>query len=183
FAQEIDQTWISHLQSMLARLGDGDRIEQTANVSRRVYHVFSVWRRIERFSARLDPSFYGFRRAVENDKPAGLAFSVWFTYALIVFLGYNIWIFTIAGGGGAAAQEFGDLRLAFGVMIVAALPLLISVALRLRENAIAVADRLERALLDEGGLRRRARYADLDPYPLVIERHRSALDDLKHLIT
>ena len=183
FAKEIDQWWIDHLRAMLARLGDGDRSVQTDNVSRRAYHILCVWRRIERFSARLEPSVAGYRGAVEETRPLQFAIRAWIGYAIIVFLGYNLWILTVAGSGGAGAQDFDDLRRVFDILILLALPAIMTAAWRLRISARAVGDRIEDALLMQGGVRRRAHYADLDPYPLIVERHRSALDDLEHLIT
>ena len=201
YDKEVYGHWLDDLQHILSRMGDGDRNDVAQNTATRSYHALMIWRRIERLAARVEPLWSDFRDdnfiQYSNANPV-IAFARWFLSGIFILL-----IVTSSMQEQALAGQLSyDMvepflpMMAFAVLVVSLIPVTV-VFLRLRRQAKESADKLESAIKNlsveevkrrievkkKGGAvglsDREEKYAHLDPIPALIERYRSALDDLK----
>ncbi len=201
FDQHIDQHWARDLKELLARIGDGDRSDVKENSALRVYHLQSVWRRLERLSARIEAAWTDFRDVSGEGGPAsaiGTAVLYGIFLALIYFVLVLLAIPAMALGDEVPIDVYDPFVGYAGLMLLLVIPTIICCRWLLRWNSRDLGDRIEAAILllpdakavqarnklsEKEISERERRFADLDPTPLVVERYRSALSDLDRLIS
>ncbi len=201
FDAEIDEHWVKDLKLLLARMADDDREKLIDFAPTRAYHALSVWRRLDRFSARLEPAWRDYRETRETDKlalrnPSMARWSV-LRFWLFVVLGFVIWIQRRALNDGVSIDLYSDF---FRLLAEAAFLSLVALWAQwaaLKSSANWIADSLEAALLgitveavrkrnrsaQKALSERERRFSELDPYPFLLKRYRSALSDAWHGIT
>ena len=201
FDQHIDQHWARDLKDLLARIGDGDRSDVKENSALRVYHLHSVWRRLERLSARIEAAWTDFRDVSGEGGPAsprGTAIPYGLFLIIIFFVLILLVIPAMALGDEVPIDVYDPFVGYAGLMLLLVIPTTIFCWWRLKRNSLYVGDRIEAAILllpdakavqarnklsEKEISERERRFADLDPTPLVVERYRSALSDLDRLIS
>ena len=179
----VDKLWIEHLKSIMARLGDGDRKEKQKNTPRKLYHLLAIWRRIERFSAKLEPAldFYLSTQRL-NRFPTVMVYVI---YTMLLYIVALITVPIYLDTNDMALSDFGSLMSALQLLWLVFFVLLLALDRFIHRNAMRNWSRVvDATLLDRSGgvSEREKRFAELDPYPVIIERYRSDLDDLRRLI-
>ena len=195
FDCHLDQCWVAFLRQAASRIGASDRKDAKDVTANTCLCAMVLWRRLERFSSRSEASWSVFREEREKTRKGQLVGLV-LIYP-ILYMVIRLFIENQALRNAAPIELYADYFKWLHLFLLLSILFSIFIYFTLRRFATATANDIEAALGNEdvtvvrdrragkhnNATVREMRFAQLDPTALIIDRYRSALDDLATIMT